>query len=48
MTIKNLVRVTNFYGIKQSVTWLVQDIYANYIANRDWIDENKKVIEIIL
>ncbi|CAC9652088.1 DEAD/DEAH box helicase [bacterium endosymbiont of Bathymodiolus sp. 5 South] len=48
MTLGNLIRVTNLYGIKQSVYWLFNDELQKYKLNRDWINENKEKIELIL
>jgi len=48
MTLGNLIRVTNLYGIKQSISWLVDDKLEKYKSDRDWINENKEKIELIL
>lgn len=48
MTLGNLIRVTNFYGIEQSIYWLFNDGLQKYKLNRDWINENKEKIELIL
>ena len=48
MTLGNLIRVTNFYGIEQSIYWLVNDKLENYKSDRDWINENKEKIESLL
>ena len=48
MTLGNLIRVTNFYGIKQSIHWLVNDKLKKYKSDRDWINKNKEKIELIL
>jgi hypothetical protein len=48
MTLGNLIRVTNFYGIEQSIYWLFNDELQKYKLNRDWINENKEKIELIL
>jgi hypothetical protein len=48
MTLGNLIRVTNLYGINQSISWLVDDKLEKYKSDRDWINENKEKIELIL